>query len=304
MPSVRMLAGALVAFALTAGCMSARDRGAPATHAGTDSAVAMPASTTTTTTTPSPPSGSSAQQIRANATAAIRRLAARQPRGAISVAAMNVDTGARFAAGCHSGMWTASAYKLFALEALLLQQHGPVSGYESDDALTAIENSDNAAGYRLFLDAGGNAGLTAAAHRFGMKHTVMGDTDPTFTRTSASDFLVLARNLVDPDSPLTRSARKYALRLMANVEDDQRWGVGAAADKDSIVYNKNGWLSIDDTNAPGETDGGRWAVSSVGIIRVHHQRVIMAILTQHQPLMDDGVRLVQRLARIAAPAVS
>ena len=56
---------------------------------------------------------------------------------------------------------------------------------------------------------------------------------------------------------------------MADVEADQRWGVSAAADKDTDVDNKNGWLSIDDSNGPGETDDGRWAVTSVGIIRVH-----------------------------------
>ena len=43
---------------------------------------------------------------------------------------------------------------------------------------------------------------------------------------------------------------------MRNVEADQRWGVGAAADKGSRFANKNGWLSIDDSNGPGETDDG------------------------------------------------
>lgn len=303
MPGVRTLACALVTCALAAGCTSARHgAGAAATHGGTRPAVATPPTSPAPATT-STSSGPTPHQVRAQATAAIGKLASGQPHGAISVAAMNMDTGAHFAAGSRSGMWTASAYKLFVLEALLLQHHGPVDGDEAYDASTAIENSDNAAGYRLFLDAGGNAGMQAAARRFGMKHTVMGDTDPTFTKTSASDFLVLARNLVDPDSPLTPSARKYALRLMSDVEADQRWGVSAAADKDSVVYNKNGWLSIDDSNEPSETDDGRWAVTSIGIIRVHHQRVIMAIFTQHQPLMDDGVRLVERLAKIVAPVV-
>jgi hypothetical protein len=242
--------------------------------------------------------------VRTKAAATVAALAARQPRGAISVAALNLKTGKSFVAGSRRGMWTASAYKLFVVEALLLQQGGPLSGYESSDAQIAIENSDNPAGYRLFLDAGGNEGLEAAARRFGMRHTVLGETDPTFTRTSASDFLVLARNLVDPHSPLTPAARHYLLSLMADEEADQRWGVGAAADKDTDVYSKNGWLSIDDSNPPGETDGGRWAVTSVGLIRVRHQRIAMAVLTQHQPLMDDGVRLVERLARAIAPAVT
>lgn len=200
-------------------------------------------------------------------------------------------------------MWTASAYKLFVLETLLLQQGGPLTGSEEDEAEPMIENSDNAAGYSLFLAAGGNPGLEAAARRFGMHHTVPGVSDPTFTRTSASDFLILARNLVDKHSPLTASARRFALRLMSDVEADQRWGVSAAADKHSRFYNKNGWLPIDDTNGPGETDDGRWAVTSVGIIRCHHQQVLMAVFTEHQPDFGTGVRLVQKLARAIAPAV-
>ena len=183
-------------------------------------------------------------------------------------------------------------------------ERGPLYGSEGSDAQLAIENSDNPAGYRLFLDAGGNEGLESAAQRFGMRHTVPGETDPTFTRTSAADFVILARNLVDPHSPLTPASRHYLLGLMSDEEQDQRWGVSAAADKGSDFYSKNGWLSIDDSNPPGETDDGRWAVTSVGLIRVRHQRVAMAVFTQHQPLMGDGVHLVEQLARAIAPAVT
>jgi beta-lactamase class A len=242
--------------------------------------------------------------VRNHARTAIAAIAAKEPHGSISVAALNTGTGARFVAGHNGGMWTASAYKLFVLEALMLREGGPVYGYEDGDADAAIENSDNAAGYRLFLAAGGNAGLEYAARKFGMKHTVLGVSDPTFTRTSAGDFLILVHNLVDQDSPLTPAARHYALRLMRNVEADQRWGVSAAADKNSVFYNKNGWLSIDDSNGYGETDNDRWAVTSVGIIQVHHQQVLMSIFTQHQRLMGDGVHLVERLAKLVAPVVA
>jgi hypothetical protein len=241
---------------------------------------------------------------RVHALSVVSEIAKHEPSGAVSVAAQNLDTGARFVAGRRSGMWTASAYKLFVLEALLWERGGPLSGYEEDVAERAIENSDNPSGYSLFLAAGGNSGLESAAHRFGMRHTIPGVSDPTFTRTSAADFLILARNLVSKHSPLTPAARKYALALMADVESDQRWGVSAAADKGSDFYNKNGWLSVDDSNGPGESDGGRWAVTSVGIIQVHHHTVLMAVFTQHQPDFETGVHLVERLAKTIAPAVA
>ena len=67
---------------------------------------------------------------------------------------------------------------------------------------------------------------------------------------------------------------------MRNVEPDQRWGVGAAADKGTDFANKNGWLSIDDSNGPGETDDGLWAVTSLGVLTVGGDQVLMAVLTE------------------------
>lgn len=299
----RHLIGAFATVLLTAGCAPAGGQAVPSAAASAPGAVRA-----SLTTTPAPastaPAGPTATDLERRAENAVIRLARKQPRGSVSVAALNTATGRSFTAGQRSGMWTASAYKLFVLEALLWQRHGPLYGYEAEQAEPMIENSDNKAGYSLFLDAGGNEGLEAAARRFGMRHTVLDGYDPTFTRTSASDFLVLARNLVAKDSPLTPAARKYALALMADVEADQRWGVSAAADKDSKFYLKNGWLSIDDSNGAGETDDGRWVVTSVGIIRCHHQPVLMAVFTQHQPDMGTGVRLVEKLARAIAPAVT
>ena len=298
----RRVVAALAVVLLSAGCGSTAGTSAASSAAVPASSPPAPSASSARTST-APPRPTPAQ-LRARAAAAVDRLAAEQPRGSISVAAVNTDTGRSFTAGQRSGMWTASAYKLFVLETLLWQRHGPLTGYEAAEAEPMIENSDNKAGYSLFLDAGGNAGLEAAARRFGMRRTVPGASDPTFTRTSAADFLILARNLVVKHSPLTPSARKYALALMADVEADQRWGVSAAADKDSRFYNKNGWLSIDDDNGPGETDDGRWAVTSVGIIRCDHQQVLMAVFTQHQPDMGTGVKLVEKLARTIAPAVT
>lgn len=245
-----------------------------------------------------------AEQRRATALAAVRELAKHEPSGAISVAAVNTDTGARFVAGAKGGMWTASAYKLFVLETLLWQRGGPPTGEEADLAVPMIEQSDNLAAWDLYQDVGGRPALVSAAQRFGMTHTVPGSIDPTLTTSCATDYLHLLHNLVDKGGPLSASSKAYALNLMRNVEADQRWGVGVVADKGSVFYNKNGWLSIDNSNPPGETDDGLWAVTSAGIVRVHGQQVLMAVFTRHQPDMGAGVQLVQRLARAIAPAVA
>jgi hypothetical protein len=267
----------------------------------------QPAPVTTTTVTratdssapTSTPATPSAAEIRTAAKARIARLLAHEPKDAASYAALNTKTGASFSGGETSGMWTASAYKLFLLETLLL--HG--TSYSDSDATAAIENSDNAAGYRLFLDAGTQSGMSSAFQTFGMSHTKPGASDPTFTTTGAPDCIKLLKNLMSP-GVFSSQQREYVLGLMRNVEADQRWGVGAAADKGTDFANKNGWLSIDDSNGPGETDGGLWAVTSLGVLTIGGDPVLMAVLTKHQPDMESGVHLVENLAKAMAPAVS
>jgi beta-lactamase class A len=235
-------------------------------------------------------------------TQAIKRIRASAPHVAVSVAALNTATGRSYSYGKRSNMWTASVYKLFILEVLLHARNGALSSYEMANAARAIENSDNVAGYNLFLDAGGNAGLASGFAALGLKHTVPGASDPTFTRTSAQDCLTLLRHLVQK-GPLDRHSRNYALGLMQNVEADQRWGVGVVADRGDDFANKNGWLSLDDSNGPGETDNGLWVVNSVGVMRVHGQLLLMAVLSEHNSDMGSGVHLIQRIAKSAVKAV-
>lgn len=237
-------------------------------------------------------------QIAARARTQLSKIIHAEPAGGVSVAVRDLKTGKSYAAGATSGMWTASAYKLLLVVGLLLRD-GSVS---DDTASRALENSDNAAGYDLFLDLGGNTGEQRTIDQLGMSHTEPGNTDPTFTTTSASDYLKVLAAVATPGT-LSADDRSYVLELMHNVEADQRWGVGAAADEGTPFANKNGWLSVDDTNGPGEEDDGLWAVSSVGIVTVGGHRLLMSVFTQHQRSFDTGVALTERLARPLARTV-
>ena len=282
---------------------SSASTAAPTSTAAAPSAPPSPTPTPTTSTTPAP----TAAQIRAGITSTLRSIMKRQPHDAVSVAALNTTTGERFVAGSTSGMFTASAYKLLCVSALLIHRSpSSLSGAEVSSAEAAIEHSDNAAGYQLFLDIGGRSGLTSAIRTFGMTHTVAGESDPTFTKTSGADYLKLLAALTGQvkGDPLNAKARRYILDLMGQVESDQRWGVGSAADKGTSFYNKNGWLSIGDDNGPGEDDDGLWAVTSAGVVTVKGQRVLMAVFTRYQPDFRTGVTLVNRLAKLIAPAVA
>jgi beta-lactamase class A len=237
--------------------------------------------------------------------AQVRKLATRLPAGGVSVAALNTRTGARYSFGAASGMRTGSVYKLFVLETLLLQHQDSgtdLSDYEMSKATPMIEQSDNVAAYQLFEDIGSNDGLNAAAPRLGLHHTVPGQADPAVTTTSAQDYLALLEDLVR-NGPLDSDSRSYALGLMRNVESDQRWGVGVVADPGTTFANKNGWLSVDNSNGEGESDNDRWLVNSVGIVTVHGQQVLIAAFTQHGDSYETGVRLVESLVKTITPAV-
>jgi len=242
-------------------------------------------------------------QIRAQALLKLRALSKSLTPGSVSIAAINTVTGDRFTYGATAGMWTASVYKLFVLEALLLQNGAPLTGTQANEAIPMMEQSNNVDGYDLFLAAGGNSGMAAAAKRLGLKHTVLGRSDPTFTRTNASDMLILLGNLVRK-GPLTAASRSYALGLMRQVELDQRWGVSVVADKHTAFAIKNGWLGIDNDNGSDENDNGLWVINSVGVVTVDGQQVLMAIMTQHRRDFASGVTLVEAFARAVKPLVA
>ena len=281
----------------------------PSVSASPSAPASLPASVSSTAAAPKSTAKAAAvpdaAQVGAAAQAAVQTLIAQQPAGAVSVAVLNATSGASFSAGATSGMWTASAYKLFVLETLLLerQSSGGLTSGEQALAVPMIEQSDNAAGYSLFEAAGGRSALTAAAKTFGMPDTVAGATDPTFTTTSGADYLALLRNLVVVNGPLDTASQAYILNLMRDVESDQRWGVGVVADAGTTFANKNGWLSIDDSNGTGEDDNGLWAVTSTGVVTVDGQQLLIAVFTEHQASMAAGVSLVESLTKAMTPAV-
>lgn len=237
------------------------------------------------------PSGPDAESA---VSAALARLAAGRTADSVSVAALDATTGTRVAWGAASGMTTASVFKLSLLESYLLQNQdrGQEPGEGQDAALVAmVENSDNDSADAVYEALGGAVGVNAALHRLGLTSTVLGADDHWgLSTTSAGDQLILLGDLASTTSPLSAASRAYALRLTSNVEADQRWGVGAAADPGTDFANKNGWLNVDD-------DGGRWVVGSVGVIQAHGHEILLAVLTQHDTDLDSGIAFVESVAR-------
>lgn len=305
-----LIVGALVTVVVIAARSTTRHAADSTSPFSSSSATTMAATTdalpTTATPIPNPtPKPTPTLASAASVTSALRRLAAQRPAGGVSVAALNMKTGARFSFGAAGGMRTGSVAKLLLLEAVLLQHQEAGTQLSEDElelATSMIENSDNQAEYSLYLDAGGRDALAAAVPRLGLKHSTAGFADPALTTTNATDGITLLRNLVR-GGPLNAYSRSLALGLMRNVESDQRWGVSAVADPHSSVALKNGWLSVDNDNGPGENDDDLWLVNSVGIVTVHGQQVLLSAFTQHGQDYASGVHLVEQLVRTITPAV-
>jgi hypothetical protein len=288
-------AGAATAPAVTT---AAATRTSSASH----TAASHQRTTTASATTRSRHRSASAPSGRQAADAALVKLLAGHESGSASVAAYNPATGASYAYGAHGGMWMASVAKLDILEGMLLQHQVEgtlLSPAEDSHATRMIENSDNASADWLFgHSVGARTGMIKANAKLGLRCTVMG---PGYYwglgTTCAADQITLLRHLVDPHGPLDTASRRYALGLLALVEKDQRWGVGAAADAGTTFVNKNGWLAVDD-------DDGLWTVNSDGIITVHGQQVLISVLTQHNPALQPGITFTESLAQITAEAVA
>jgi hypothetical protein len=232
---------------------------------------------------------------------ALTALAAGDSASAVSVAALNLTTGASYSWGATGGMNTGSIVKLYILETLLVQKQnsGGLTSYQQQTATTMIENSNNDSAETLFEAIGGRDALIAANPTLGLTNTTPGPGDYWgLTQTSAPDYVTLLHNLVaTTGSPLTAASQAYVLGLMRNVESDQRWGVGVTADAGTDFANKNGWLNVDD-------DNGLWLVNSTGVVTIKGQTVLMAVLTQHNSDFQTGINFVQSLAQALAPIVT
>lgn len=246
------------------------------------------------------PTGSPAERAQAALDAVVPGLLAGRPADSVSVVGTDVHSGLSARWGARTAMPAASVFKLTLLECFLLssQERGLQPDGGAPDAVTRmIENSDNDAADQIYAELGGDDGVSSRMRRLGMSSTVLGaHYQWGLSTTDAADQSALLTNLVSPASPLSAASRAYALSLMTNVEPDQRWGVGAAADPGTQFANKNGWLNVDD-------DAGRWVVSSVGLVQVSGRPVLMAVLTQHDADLADGIHLAESLSRALATAL-
>ncbi|MEU8589183.1 serine hydrolase [Streptomyces sp. NPDC048664] len=194
---------------------------------------------------------------------------------------------------------TASIIKVDILASVLLQAQDAGRDLTAEEQALAekmIEHSDNASATTLWQRIGEAPGLEAANQRLGLTSTEGGAGRLWgLTRTTASDQIRLLLAVFDDgaskggSTALNESSRGRLKTLMSRIATEQSWGVSAAGDSGWAL--KNGWLQRSATQL--------WDINSIGEVTAHGHRYLVAVLSNGNASMRDGISLVERTARSA-----
>ncbi|MEZ7132487.1 serine hydrolase [Nonomuraea sp. AD125B] len=222
----------------------------------------------------------------------IARYLARRP-GRIVYAVHDLVSGVTLGYGRHRDeLITASGAKVDIVMALLARRAGRLDEDERDLAVRMITESDNRAADVMWARIGGSGAMSAFYRRIGLRHTTPGrGIYWGGTTSSPSDRIRLLKVLVKGGRGLSAADRHLVLGLMGRVQEDQTWGVSAAARRGDRVALKNGW-------APRPFVHGTWAVSSYGRIAGPGRDLLLSVQTDLQPGDGAGIETVEGVARM------
>jgi beta-lactamase class A len=229
--------------------------------------------------------------------------------GVVVAAVYDLRTGQTWQFGQGQPQDEASVVKLDVLETLLAERGRSGIDLSAGDRTLAeqmIEDSDNDAATSLWDEVGGASGIRSFNTSAGLADTVPSAcvNCPGFpwpgwglTTTVPGDQLTLLRTLVEPNSLLTSTERRYALSLMENVTPDQRWGVTGGVPAQATVALKNGWLPLNSAN-------NNWQINSVGWISGSGRDYLIAVLTTGNPTEQYGIDTIDQLAAMVWNAMA
>ena len=231
---------------------------------------------------PDPPPGPSAEALRRRVDRAAP-IAAAAP-GPVSFAVIGAD-GRVHGYREHLTYPSASVVKsmLLAAEMRRLHASGEPLDAETRDVLRAmITVSDNDAATAIY-ERVGDDGLQAVAERGGMRDfSVFGYWGNA--RISAADMALL---FADLDDAFPREHDRFAKGLLGSITPDQSWGIPAVAPNGWSVRFKGGWRP---------TEIGQ-LTHQAAELRSGDRKLAVAVLTDGEPSMGDGIGLIERIGR-------
>ena len=163
---------------------------------------------------------------------------------------------------------------------------------ERDRALLApmIRWSDNATA-EVVLRTVGTAGLYRVARRAGMQHFRVRLPVWGLSEITAAD---QARFFYRIDSYVPARHRAYARYLLSHIVPAQRWGIPPEVPAGWRVFFKGGWRF-----------GTGQVTHQVALLQDGNRRIAIALLTEHNPSHEYGVRTIRgvaaRLLRVPLP---
>ena len=184
----------------------------------------------------------------------------------------------------------ASTVKVPIMVTQLSQQYrrDPSASSPGTDLLVPmITVSDNDAATALLNAVGGPAAVERELNRRGITHTDINPNAWGLSTTTAPDMVMLLRSLYYGQY-LNEPLRGVAIRLMASIVQDQRWGVPQGLPAGTPIAFKGGWLPLDDG----------WLVHQIGITEVKGKTVIFAFYNSKQPTWDYGKDTLRNSAMI------
>ncbi|WP_104103926.1 serine hydrolase [Arthrobacter sp. 08Y14] len=184
---------------------------------------------------------------------------------------------------------------LLTLLRVATQEQRDLTLEEEYQAVMMIEYSDNDATTALYEAVGGAPELAQTYELLGVAQTDASEMWGV-NSTGVEDQLRIARALLEGVDWIDPGLQEFAVELMENVESGQSWGISAgASDRGAEIALKNGWLQDDELS---------WNVGSMGFVRTGDAEYAVVVLTSGNETMEDGVSVVERVARIINSFVS
>lgn len=221
----------------------------------------------------------------------------------VSVSVLDRRTGARWHHRGETPFPLASSAKVLVVAAAMVRARARgdgLSAAQRAQAEAAITKSDNAAADALFAFGGRHEGLVDVAAALGMGATVTAARDSHWgaTRSTTDDQVTMMRAFALGSGPLYPDDNAALLRLMGEVVDGQRWGVGTVGGGTVRVRVKNGWMTLD------ATPGRPWQVNSVGDVRGGGRDYVLALAQRAQETQYEGFERASRIGRTVYAALA
>ena len=212
----------------------------------------------------------------------------------VGVELLDVTRGVTYTYNADRPYLVASSMKVPIMLTLLTQLEAKGRGPNATELsrlTTMIENSNNTSATKLYAEIGDQAGINAFMNQVG----ISGLTPQTpyvgwgwSTITPAA--MVSLLELLHEGKVLNATDRALALKLMENVEADQRVGVGDSSPAGATIALKDGWVIGPDNMA---------VMNSSGIVTLGAETYILAVYTMDDRTWNpEGFRIVRHICKV------